>query len=56
MSCPVCGSYDVSRLFIASVGVDSCVCEECGATWEESRGSGAYVGRSTGASVVLRRE
>ncbi|MEY2570035.1 MAG: hypothetical protein QOE63_385, partial [Acidimicrobiaceae bacterium] len=31
MQCPFCSSYEVDRLFLASNGLDSCVCLACGA-------------------------
>jgi transposase-like protein len=55
LSCPFCASYDISRLYIASIDVDTCECASCGARWEEERGSGQYRGRSAKSSVLLPR-
>ena len=54
--CPFCNSYDVSRLFVASLRMDSCECSACGARWDEVAGSGEYKGRSTRSSVLLPRK
>ena len=35
LQCPFCGAYEVDRLFIGSLGVDSCTCQGCGARWDE---------------------
>ena len=53
--CPFCNSYDVTRLYLASVNVDSCECCACGARWDEERGSGHYRGRANRTSVLLPR-
>lgn len=53
--CPFCNSYDVSRLFVASLRMDSCECSACGARWDEVAGSGEYRGRATRSSVLLPR-
>ena len=53
LSCPFCSSYDINRLFLASLGLDSCDCAACGARWEESKATGEYRGRSQPASVVI---
>lgn len=55
LQCPYCESYDVGRLFLASVGVDSCECHDCGVRWDEERGSGRYRGRSRSDSVLSTR-
>jgi hypothetical protein len=55
LSCPFCYSYDVSRMFLASLNLDSCECATCGARWDEERGSGAYRGRANAASVFTTR-
>ena len=56
LACPFCGSYDVDRLYLASVGLDSCVCTACSARWDEDASSGEYRGRASAASVVAPRE
>ena len=55
LTCPFCNSYDVTRLFLASINCDSCECCSCGARWDEEKGSGAYRGRAERASVLLPR-
>ena len=55
LMCPFCNSYDVNRLFLASVNVDSCECASCGARWDEERESGQYRGRAQRSSVLLPR-
>jgi len=56
LQCPFCKSYDVTRMFIASMRLDSCECVSCGARWDEDAVSGKYRGRSDRASVLLRRD
>jgi transcription elongation factor Elf1 len=56
LACPFCNSYDVSRLYIASLKMDSCECESCGARWDEDARSGEYLGRANRASVLLPRQ
>ena len=54
--CPFCNSFDVDRLYVGVVKVDSCACASCGATWDEERGAGRsrYVARAD--SVLLAAE
>lgn len=47
--CPFCNSYDVNRLFLAGINVDSCDCSSCGARWDEDASTGAYLGRQSQA-------
>ena len=54
-ACPFCNSYDVSRLYVASVDLDSCECLSCGARWDQDRASGKYQGRSSRTSVLAPR-
>ncbi len=54
-ACPFCTSYDVNRLYIASVGIDSCECLSCGARWDQERETGKYCGRSDRTSVLAPR-
>ena len=54
MQCPFCLSYDVARLFVASLAIDSCQCASCGGHWDEERDSGRYRGRSDGTSILMR--
>ena len=35
LQCPFCNGYEVDRLYLATLDMDSCVCGECGARWEE---------------------
>lgn len=56
LQCPFCKSYDVTRMFIASMRLDSCECASCGARWDEDAATGEYRGRADRASVLLRRE
>lgn len=55
MQCPFCHSYDVARMFVASVNLDSCECSTCGERWDEDRGSGQFKGRADRASVLMPR-
>jgi len=54
LTCPFCNSYDVARMFLASLKLDSCECASCGARWDEECGSGEYRGRAQQSSVVIR--
>ncbi|HET7476574.1 MAG TPA: hypothetical protein VFJ97_11210 [Dermatophilaceae bacterium] len=55
LQCPFCNAYDVTRLYVASLGLDSCRCAACGAGWDEDRTSGRYRGGSDRASILVRR-
>jgi hypothetical protein len=55
LSCPFCASYDVDRLFLASLRTDSCECRACGSAWDEDRCSGEYLGRADRTSVFMPR-
>lgn len=55
LQCPFCHSYDVARLFVASLGLDSCECAACAGRWDEERTSGRYQGRSDLASIIVRQ-
>lgn len=55
LQCPFCEAYEVDRLFIGSLGLDSCTCQACGARWDEDVSTGAYRGRGSGASVIAPR-
>jgi transcription elongation factor Elf1 len=54
-TCPFCSSYDVVRLFVGVVNVDSCQCMACDARWDEDSSSGRYRGRSHHSSVLMPR-
>jgi hypothetical protein len=56
LACPFCNSYDVGRLYLASVNLDSCQCVACGARWDEECGSGEYRGRAHRSSVLMPRD
>lgn len=56
LRCPFCEAYEVERLFLASVRLDSCACNSCGARWDEDRASGDFVGRAAKESVVRPRK
>jgi hypothetical protein len=56
LACPFCNSYDVTRLYVASLRMDSCECLSCGARWDEDTSSGQYRGRSNRSSVLLPRQ
>lgn len=49
LCCPYCDSYEVDRLYLASLRVDSCVCASCGARWDEDTATGAFRGRQSQA-------
>ncbi|GAC1536585.1 MAG: hypothetical protein NVS3B12_19710 [Acidimicrobiales bacterium] len=55
LSCPFCASYDVDRLYLASLGYDSCDCATCGGRWDEAEGSGEYRGQAQESSVIIPR-
>ncbi len=54
LQCPFCESYETERLYLASVGVDSCRCSSCGARWDEDLGSGRFRGRGSAESALRR--
>lgn len=56
LQCPFCHAYEVERLFVASVNMDSCLCASCGATWDEESDSGRYRGQADSASVLMPRQ
>jgi hypothetical protein len=56
LQCPFCEAYEVERLFLASLRLDSCACTSCGARWDEDRISGDFVGRAAKESVVRPRK
>lgn len=55
LQCPFCLSYDVARLFVASLGIDSCECASCRGRWDEERDSGRYRGQSDLSSILVHR-
>lgn len=56
LQCPFCQAYEVERLFLASLRLDSCACASCGARWDEDAVTGAYRGRASQDSVLTPRE
>lgn len=55
MQCPFCEAYEVDRLFIGSLRVDSCTCQACGSRWDEDTTTGRYRGRGSVESVMAPR-
>ena len=51
LQCPFCETYEVDRLYLASLRVDSCACASCGARWDEDPVTGEYRGRPSRQSV-----
>jgi hypothetical protein len=56
LRCPFCEAYEVERLYLASLSLDSCACASCGARWDEDAVSGDFKGRSSERSVVTPPE
>lgn len=56
LTCPFCNSYEVARLYLASLCLDSCACESCGARWDEDAASGEFRGRASRSSVLAPRQ
>ena len=56
LQCPFCGAYEVDRLYLASLRLDSCECQSCGARWDEDTGSGTYRGRASRESAITPRD
>jgi transposase-like protein len=46
LRCPFCTAYEVQRLYLGSLHLDSCECASCGARWDEEPGSGTFRGRA----------
>ncbi|MDZ7732447.1 MAG: hypothetical protein U5R31_04440 [Acidimicrobiia bacterium] len=55
LQCPFCGAYEVDRMYLASVRLDSCECQSCSARWDEEVSTGTYRGRATRTSTVTPR-
>jgi hypothetical protein len=55
MGCPYCCSYEVDRLYLASVRLDSCRCRGCGAGWDEEVATGEFRGRADRSSALIPR-
>ena len=56
LRCPYCEAYEVERLYLASLCLDSCACQSCGARWDEDPQSGDFRGRSSESSIVTPPE
>ncbi|MGH9184696.1 MAG: hypothetical protein ACRD0U_02595 [Acidimicrobiales bacterium] len=56
LQCPYCNSYEIERLYLASLRLDTCACESCGARWDEDALSGEFRGRADRSSVFAPRE
>jgi hypothetical protein len=56
LQCPFCHAYQVERLYIGSLHIDSCTCEACGARWDEDIETGRYRGRGSIESVIVPRQ
>lgn len=54
--CPYCDSFEVDRLYLASLKLDSCACMACSARWDEDAASGEFRGRASRSSVLAPRE
>ena len=55
LQCPFCEAYEVERLYLASLHLDSCTCLSCGARWDEDTQTGRYRGRVVLHSVIAPR-
>lgn len=49
LKCPFCEAYEVERLYLGTLHLDSCECSSCGARWDQDPRSGAYRGRASRA-------
>ena len=47
--------YEVERLYLASLHLDSCACQSCGARWDEDATTGDYRGRGDIDSIIAPR-
>jgi transposase-like protein len=56
LQCPFCSAYEVDRMYLASLRLDSCECQSCGARWDEEAESGEYRGRASRSSAMTPRE
>ena len=56
LQCPFCEAYEVERLYLASLKLDSCECRACNARWDEDSSTGAYRGRGSSTSQVTPRD
>lgn len=53
--CPFCRAFEVDRLYVATLGADSCECRACGGRWDEARDTGRRLGPADGSSVLAPR-
>ncbi len=51
LQCPFCSAYEVDRLYLASLRLDSCQCRACGSRWDEELGTGVYRSRRSRTAV-----
>jgi hypothetical protein len=56
LECPYCGAYEVDRLYLGTLHLDTCTCMACGARWDQDSETGRYRGRGSVESVVAPRE
>jgi hypothetical protein len=56
LGCPYCCSFEVDRLYLASVRLDSCRCRGCGAGWDEELDTGQFRGRADRSSALIPRD
>ena len=56
LKCPFCDSYEVERMYLASLRLDSCECRSCSARWDEDAVTGEYRGRGSRSSQVTPRD
>ena len=52
LQCPFCEAYEIDRLYLATLRVDSCICASCGARWDEDTSTGEYRGRQSHARTT----
>jgi len=53
--CPYCTGHEIERLYLATLRLDSCACQSCGARWDEDAESGEFRGRGARSSVLAPR-
>lgn len=49
LQCPYCDAFEIDRLYLASLAVDSCICASCGARWDQDAVTGEFRGRASHA-------
>ena len=53
--CPFCASFDVDRMYVATLDADACECRTCGVRWDEARRTGLQLEHADRASVLAPR-